>query len=75
MTDPADIEWRDTGIRNGWKLPFIAPWPMRLPGVRHLRAMYAYWQIERHYSIIQPMGLIRTGYDEWVVWAIARGIC
>ncbi len=71
-----DLErWTEDGKRNGWELPQKAIWFLRLPGLRHIRVFFASWAVERHYAGIAPLGLIRTGYDEWVLFAIARGIC
>lgn len=67
--------WREHGEQNHWTLPPPAPWPLRLPIIRQLRAAWGTWQVERHYEAFAPLGLVRTGYDEWVLWAIARGMC
>lgn len=65
--------WRQDGIDNRWSLPKPAHWLLRLPVIRHIRAGYFSIRIEWHYGSC-PVGL-RTGYDEWVLYAIARGWC
>ena len=67
--------WRRVGEQCGWSLPPAAAWPFRLPVIRHIRAAWATWMVERHYAAIVEMGLLRTGYDKWVIYAIARGFC
>jgi hypothetical protein len=67
--------WREDGERCGWKLPPPASWPLRLPVIRNLRCAWNSWQVERHYAIWGTFGMVRSGYDEWVLFAIARGMC
>ena len=67
--------WRGSERANGWKLPAPAHWFFRLPVIRRIRCIYKARQIEGHYSLWDAMGPIRTGYDEWVLYAIARGWC
>lgn len=75
-TIPSDWDrWRQDGERNHWELPRKALWPLRIPVVRHIRALWATLMIERHYRIYASLGLLRTGYDEWVVFAILKGLC
>jgi hypothetical protein len=68
-------KWQDDGRRNNWSLPPIAWWPFRLPVIRQIRAAWNAWMVERHYEAFACLGLVRTGYDEWVIYAIAKGIC
>lgn len=70
--DASDRRWAVDGERFGWLLPPRAPWLLRLPGVRHVRAYRLAWRIERHYAAVPG---IRSGYDEWCLYAIARGWC
>lgn len=70
-----DRAWIADGDSCGWSLPAPAPWLLRLPIVRGVRAVLAAWKLERHYAVYGVMGLARSGYDEWVVYAIARGWC
>lgn len=69
-----DRRWRDDATINNWVLPFVAPWPLRLPIVRAMRAVWHSIQTERHYRRWSMIGsLARSGYDEWVIYAVARG--
>jgi len=70
-----DVRWETTRKACGWELPKSAPWPLRLPVIRNIRALFASIAVERHYVDIEPFGGLRTGYDEWVLYAIARGWC
>ena len=72
-----DLErWREDGERCGWQLPLPAPRLLRMPVIRHARAALLTWKVERHYAYFGgALGLMRTGYDEWVIYAIARGMC
>ena len=73
--EEADEDWRKDRDERRWSLPAKAPWPLRLPVIRHIRAAYARIQVERHYSCGLGMIGIRTGYDDWVCYAIQRGWC
>ncbi len=76
MSENTDLKrWKADGDRNGWTLPPAAPWPMRLTIIRHVRAVWNTMQVERHYAVFAQYGLVRSGYDEWVIYAIARGMC
>jgi hypothetical protein len=68
-------EWTEAGERNHWGLPTKAGLILRLPIIRHVRAAWCAFQVERHYTAIAGLGLLRTGYDEWVVYAIWKGLC
>ena len=66
-------EWQLYGSQYGWVPPAPEASVWRLPIIRHVRAAYLGWQIERHYSSgIGAIG-IRTGYDEWVLFGIFHG--
>ena len=69
----SDDRWRRDGAANGWKLPPPAAWWWRLPVVRHVRAVVHAERMEGHYSL-WPNSL-RSGYDDWVLYAIRRGWC
>jgi hypothetical protein len=71
----ADERWRKDRDDFGWKLPAPAAWPWRLPVIRHIRAAYNRLRIERHYIMGWGSFGVRSGYDEWVVYAIQRGWC
>jgi hypothetical protein len=74
-TKADDERWRKDRDELGWKLPPVAAWPLRLPVIRWFRATYAIMQVERHYVTGFGSFGIRTGYDEWVIYAISRGWC
>jgi len=70
-----DCLWFDCGLRRGWTLPDPANPLARLWGVRHARwAWYAAvdtyedWYWSRY-------GLVSTGYNNWLRYAIRRGWC
>jgi len=74
--ETTDFElWKADGDRNGWTLPGAAQWPFRLPVIRHIRAAWNTLQVEQHYAAYASLGLVRSGYDEWVIYAIERGMC
>lgn len=69
----ADIaKWATDGVRLGWQMPPAPRWK-RLPIVRHLRAVWAAFMVERHYSRMGGLLGLRTGYDEWVLFGIWHG--
>ena len=71
-----DEEWREVGRSQGWELPPPAPWPLRLWGIRYVRAAVASVQlIRRHKQLGASLDYFPTGYDDWVIYAIARGWC
>lgn len=71
-----DRVWREHGEREGWTLPFVAPWPLRLPGIRIIRAAWHSWratQWARGWGAIGiGLGQIEP-YDNWVIYAVATG--
>lgn len=71
MTD--DQRWLDDGERLGWKLPPKAGLFWRLPVIRHIRSVLVGIKIELWYSQGPGMIGIRSGYDDWVRYAIWRG--
>lgn len=70
-----DKRWHEDQRRNGWRLPQPAVWPLRWPVVRHIRAAVLGWRVDRHNQAWAGVGLVPRGYDEWVLYAIARGWC
>lgn len=64
--------WRADGVRRGWQMP-RATWWQRLPFVRRLRAIYYLSQIDRHQAMFSAMGLVPSGYDQWVIWGMVNG--
>jgi len=69
-----DQAWRQDRDAFGWTLPGPAPRWKRLLFMRIIRAAWLAWKVERHYEA-WPLPSIRTGYDEWVIYAIRRGWC
>ena len=67
--------WRAVQKRTGWKLPPKAHWLLRLPFICRVRGVFISIRVERHYRFWQAMGSVRSGYDEWVLYAIHRGWC
>lgn len=72
MTD-AIAEWKALGAEYDWSMP-AAPWWKRLPIIRHIRTLWIAYQVERHYAYgFGSIGL-RSGYDDWVLWGMWRGL-
>lgn len=67
--------WHEDRWRHGWKLPPAAAWPLRLPVIRHVRAVIGGWRAESHAAAWASIGAGVSGYDRWVIYAIARGWC
>lgn len=71
-----DEVWRKHGEREGWTLPFVAPWPLRLPVIRTVRAAWFSYKVDRWArgwgAIGIGMGNVQP-YDGWVLYAIATG--
>ncbi len=70
-----DVLWNQAAEEFGWTLPARAPWWARLPVMRHVRVIIAAYRIETHYRRWASVGLLSSGYDEWVLYAIWRGWC
>lgn len=66
-------QWMKDGQDNGWTMPRAAWWK-RLPVIRHVRVIYHLVQLERQNRFWISVGKIPTGYDEWVIYGIARGM-
>lgn len=64
--------WTTMAQDYGYTMPFAPLWK-RLPVIRHVRALYAKWQIERWYAYGPGSIGLRTGYDDWVVYGIWAG--
>lgn len=69
----SDKRWMTDGERHGWVPPRPASQWLRLPLVRAIRASIVSRRVERHYAPWDARGMARSGYDAWVVYAIARG--
>ncbi len=71
-----DMErWERDGKQFKWELPEPAAWPWRLSVIRHIRAAWHASRAESHYAVFASLGMARSGYDEWVIYAIRRGLC
>jgi hypothetical protein len=72
MTESME-RWLEDGLQNNWQMPRAAWWK-RLPGVRHVRAVWHVGRVAQYQAYYRSMGLLPTGYDEWVLWGIAHGM-
>lgn len=67
--------WLKDQKENGWILPPPAASWKRLVIIRHIRAAILRWKVERHYAYGPGLIGLRSGYDDWVLYAIQRGWC
>lgn len=65
-------EWESDGIHNDWIMPAGPKWK-RLPIIRHVRAIHHAINVRSHNAVYRAMGMIPTGYDEWIVHGIWLG--
>ena len=65
--------WIEDAHELGWVMP-TAPWWKRLPIVRHIRFLIGAFRVSQHDSVYAHMGLIPTGYDNWVLCGIWHGM-
>jgi hypothetical protein len=65
-------DWHDDQSSLGWVMPSAPRWK-RLPIIRHLRAIRAAWHVFQHDSFYTRLGMIPTGYDQWVLHGIWKG--
>jgi len=65
--------WFEDKRANGWEMP-SASWWKRLPIIRHIRAAYHRVRLERHNTFYLSVGMIPSGYDNWVIYGIAKGM-
>jgi len=70
-----DEEWRELGRSRGWELPPPAAWPLRIWGIRYVRAAAASVQFIRKNRDLAALDCFPSDYDDWVIYAIARGWC
>lgn len=71
MTE-SDQRWHRDAARNGWAMPATQAWK-RLWLIRHVRWFYLNIQVYKHYLIWNSLGMISTGFDEWVLYGVRRG--
>lgn len=69
----ANREWFDDKTKNNWELPGKANFFLRLPIIRHIRTIWHSILIDRHNRFWRSLGMIPTGYDHWVLYAMWRG--
>lgn len=68
-----DLEkWARDGAEYGWTMPSAPAW-QKLPIIRHVRAAWNRWQIERWYAYGPGSIGLRSGFDDWVVFGIWHG--
>ena len=65
--------WLEDKAQNGWEMP-TAVWWKRLPFIRHVRATYHRAKLAQHNALWRSLGRIPSGYDNWVIYGIARGL-
>ena len=78
MESDDDRLWREHGEREGWRLPPAAAWPLRLPIIRTVRFVWLSWHATNHARAWGAIGIGLANiqpYDNWVLYAIARGKC
>jgi hypothetical protein len=65
--------WKKDARDFGWVMP-SAPWWKRLPAVRHVRAFRYALRVREWRRVVTIMGMVPSGYDDWVVYGIAKGM-
>jgi hypothetical protein len=65
--------WKKDGEDFGWIMP-SAPWWKKLPVVRHVRAIIYRVEVRQWNAAMRSVGMVRSGYDEWVLYGIACGM-
>lgn len=69
--DP-DVKWIADMRENNWRMPSAPRWK-RLPVIRHIRWFFASIKVRQHERFYTSLGLLRTGYDQWVLYGIFKG--
>lgn len=64
--------WKQDAADFGWQMPTAPRWK-RLPVIRHARSAWLRLRVEWHYTFWGAIGAARSGYDNWVIFGIARG--
>ncbi len=65
--------WKKDGEDFGWIMPSAPGWK-KLPVVRHVRVIIYRVEVRRWNAALRSLGMIPSGYDQWVVYGIARGM-
>lgn len=66
-------EWHYAGIENGWTMPCVPRWK-RLPIIRHIRTLWGSLSVAFWYALGPGSIGIETGYDDWVLYGMWRGL-
>lgn len=64
--------WERDRTLNGWVMPTAPIWK-RLPGIRWVRFAWHGFRVTQHQSAFRGLGMLSSGYDEWVLYGILRG--
>lgn len=70
---PTHAEWLAAGLDSGWGPPPRSGPLARLPVIRHVRTLWLTLQVARHSTFWAGMGMLDTGYDDWVLFGMWRG--
>lgn len=65
--------WLATGAERGWTPCYCAAVPWRWPGVRHVRTLRHMVGVTLHQMRRAKLGMMATGYDEWMLFGMWRG--
>lgn len=67
-------EWIKAGKDNSWKMPERS-FMVKLPIIRHAICIYYLFIVEIWYALVIPnIGMVRCGYDSWVLYGIWHGL-
>lgn len=73
-----DLAWQRDGDAHEWVLPPKAAWPLRLWGVRFIRAMVLDYRVHKLAGQFAQAGIglgPPNQRDIWIIYAVARGWC
>lgn len=68
----SDERWERDRVQRRWRMPTSSRWK-RLPGIRLIRFVWHSYRLVRHQAAFSGLGMWSSGYDEWVLYGIARG--
>jgi hypothetical protein len=68
----SSAQWHADQKRYGWIMPPAPRWK-RLPVIRYFRFVWHNFNIRRHNAMWGSLGMVPSGYDEWVLYGVARG--
>jgi hypothetical protein len=75
MSKAEDKLWEEHRVKYKWQLPKKANWFLRLPVIRYCRWFTLNIKATFHNDTWGALGLIPSGYDAWVLYAIYKGKC